>query len=59
MDRLGCRLPDAFTRVSEYIPEIVAYIEGIIDQEFAYEAGGSVYFDTQAYMYAPSISKTS
>lgn len=49
MEQLGCRLPDAFTRVSEYIPEIVSYIEGIMHQGLAYEAAGSVYFDTQAY----------
>ena len=29
--------------------EIVEYIEGILKQGFAYEANGSVYFDTQNY----------
>ena len=33
------------TRVSEYVPEIVTYIEKIIENGLAYESQGSVYFD--------------
>jgi len=33
------------TRVSEYVPEIVAYVQRIIDNGLAYESNGSVYFD--------------
>ena len=36
-------------RVSEHMPEIVAYVEAIKANGFAYVAGGSVYFDTQAF----------
>ena len=32
------------TRVSEYVPEIVAFVQQIIDNGFAYESNGSVYF---------------
>ncbi|KAG8733370.1 hypothetical protein FRC11_006792 [Ceratobasidium sp. 423] len=49
MDRLGVRRPDTLTRVTEYVPEIVAYVENIISRGWAYEAGGSVYFDVRAY----------
>ena len=42
--------PDAITRVSDYVPEIVAYIEAIQANGFCYEAGGSVYFDTAAFI---------
>jgi cysteinyl-tRNA synthetase len=49
MERLGVAPPDAMTRVSEYVPEIVAYIEKIIANGYAYESNGSVYFDVQAY----------
>ncbi|KAI1298976.1 hypothetical protein EDD11_006598 [Mortierella claussenii] len=49
MDRLGVRRPDVLTRVSEYIPEIVTFVEKIISNGYAYEAEGSVYFDTAAF----------
>ena len=49
MEALGCRTPDAFTRVSEYMSEIVHYVEGIVDSGMGYESNGSVYFDTQAF----------
>ncbi|CAE6436001.1 unnamed protein product [Rhizoctonia solani] len=49
MDRLGVQRPDTLTRVTEYVPEIVAYVEKIVSRGWAYEAGGSVYFDVRAY----------
>lgn len=49
LQALGCRPPDVLTRVSEYIPEIVEFIERVIANGMAYEASGSVYFDTQAF----------
>ena len=39
---------DYLTRVSEYVPEIIAYVQKIIDNGFAYESDGSVYFDVAA-----------
>jgi cysteinyl-tRNA synthetase len=49
MDALGCRRPDVLTRVSEYMPEIIGYVQGILDNGMAYESNGSVYFDTQSF----------
>lgn len=38
------------TRVSEYIPEIIAFVEKIVNNKLAYRtADGSVYFDTNAF----------
>lgn len=47
MKKLNVQLPDVLTRVSEYVPEVIRFIEGIIKNDFAYESQGSVYFDTQ------------
>ena len=41
--------PDAVTRVSEYIPEIINYIQEIMKKGLAYESHGSVYFDVAAF----------
>ncbi|KAI8988022.1 cysteinyl-tRNA synthetase [Mycotypha africana] len=49
MQALNVRAPDVQTRVSEYVPEIVEYVQKIIDNGYAYEANGSVYFDTSRY----------
>ncbi|KAI8070366.1 cysteinyl-tRNA synthetase [Gongronella butleri] len=49
MEALNVRKPDIQTRVSEYVPEIIEYVQKIIDNGYAYEAQGSVYFDTKGY----------
>ena len=49
MKALNIELPDVITRVSEYVPEIIAYIQKIIENGYAYESEGSVYFDTQKF----------
>ena len=49
MARLHVRPPDTLTRVTEYIPEIIQFVQKIIDNGYAYESEGSVYFDTETY----------
>eukprot|EP00922_Rhytidocystis_sp_ex-Travisia-forbesii_P037625 GHVS01056046.1.p1 GENE.GHVS01056046.1~~GHVS01056046.1.p1 ORF type:complete len:700 (+),score=106.70 GHVS01056046.1:152-2101(+) len=49
MTKLNVMMPDVLTRVSEYVDEIVAYIVQIVDNGYAYESNGSVYFDTQSF----------
>lgn len=49
MARLKVREPDIITRVTEYVPEIVEFVERIIQNGYAYESEGSVYFDTLAF----------
>jgi cysteinyl-tRNA synthetase len=49
MKALGVKMPDVLTRVSEFVPEIVAYIETIMKNGYAYVSNGSVYFDITAF----------
>ena len=59
METLGVRLPDTLTRVTEYVPQVIDYIQKIIDNGFAYEANGSVYFDIREYTKKHSYRKLS
>lgn len=50
MAALNVLPPSVTTRVSEYIPEIVAFVKQIVDRKLAYKsADGSVYFDVAAF----------
>ncbi|BCS83514.1 cysteinyl-tRNA synthetase [Cotonvirus japonicus] len=50
MTKLGVSRPDVVIRVSESIPDIVKYIQKIIDNNMAYiVSDGSVYFDSNQY----------
>jgi len=49
MAKLGVPVPDIVTRVSEFLPEIVDYIQVLVDKGIAYAAGGSVYFSTKDF----------
>jgi len=53
MESLNVLRPSTVTRVSEYIPEIVDYIGKIIDNGYAYESNGSVYFDVDKFNSTP------
>ncbi|KAM9977912.1 hypothetical protein ACTFIR_011789 [Dictyostelium discoideum] len=57
MKLLNVLPPDALTRVTEYVPQIVEYVEKIISNGFAYESNGSVYFDTVAFSKAHDYGK--
>ena len=43
-ERLGLGRPDSEPKATETIPEIIALIEELVRDGFAYEAGGDVYF---------------
>ena len=49
MRALNVMYPNYITRVSEYIPEIISFIEVIIKKGYAYEKNGSVYFDIEEF----------
>ncbi|XP_041367075.1 cysteine--tRNA ligase, cytoplasmic-like [Gigantopelta aegis] len=49
MESLNVLPADVLTRVSEYVPEIIDFVKKIIENGFAYESGGSVYFNTTTF----------
>ena len=56
MDALGVQRPDISPRASGHIPEQIAMIEKLIEQEHAYVVDGSVYFDVSSF---PAYGKLS
>lgn len=50
MGALRVQPADTVTRVTEYVPEIVAFVQRIVDNGYAYATqDGSVYFDMRAF----------
>ena len=49
MRGLNLRRATVYPRVSEHVPEVIELIEALIEGGYAYEAGGSVYFDVTAF----------
>lgn len=49
MDRLNVARPDIQPRASGHIPEMIAWIERLIEAGVAYEVNGSVYFSVSQY----------
>jgi cysteinyl-tRNA synthetase len=54
MTALNVLPPAVLTRVSEYVPEIVDYIKKIIENGYAYESKGSVYFNVGHFKQSPN-----
>lgn len=54
MEKLNVLPSTVTTRVSEYVPEIIEFVEKIIANKYAYSTlDGSVYFDTVAFENSP------
>jgi cysteinyl-tRNA synthetase len=49
MDQLNVLRPDISPRASGHIPEMIALIERLIEQDHAYLADGNVYFDVASF----------
>jgi len=56
MDLMNVLRPDISPRASGHVPEQIELVKTLIEKGFAYEAGGSVYFDVRK---SPSYGKLS
>ncbi|MBB6217433.1 cysteinyl-tRNA synthetase [Anaerosolibacter carboniphilus] len=56
---LGVKKADIHPKVTENVPEIIAFIQRLIDKGFAYEVEGDVYFDTTRFDEYGKLSKQS
>ncbi len=57
MDALGLARPTFEPRATEYIPQIIALVERLIDKGLAYEAGGDVYYRVRRFPDYLKLSK--
>lgn len=49
MDRINVRRADIFTYVTEFIPDIITMVQGLIDRGHAYALDGDVYFSVPSF----------
>jgi cysteinyl-tRNA synthetase len=49
MDALGVLRPNISPRATCHIPEIITWVEGLLDKGYAYEVDGNVYFSIEKF----------
>ncbi|MBT3455603.1 cysteine--tRNA ligase [bacterium] len=54
---LNCKTPDYQPKVTENIPEIIDFVQGLIDAEKAYAVDGNVYFSVESFSEYGKLSK--
>jgi len=59
MDALNCLRPTYEPHVTEHIPEIIAFIQELINTGHAYQVEGDVYFSIQSFTTYGKLSKRS
>ena len=59
MESLNCISPDQEPRVTEMIPQIIRFVEGLVEKGAAYEIDGSIYFRVRKFSNYGKLSKQS
>jgi cysteinyl-tRNA synthetase len=57
MDALGVLRPNIAPRATCHIPEIITWIQGLIEKEYAYEINGNVYFSVTKFTEYGKLSR--
>lgn len=55
--KLNCHEPDKEPKVTEFIDEIIAFVQGLIDKDAAYAVSGNVYFRVRSFKNYGMLSK--
>ncbi len=56
-DKLGIKRATVHPKVTDTIPEIIAFIETLVNKGYAYASNGDVYFDTKRFETYGKLSK--
>lgn len=59
MDQLGIKRAHFYPRATEYIPQMIEIVTGLINKDLAYEVDGDVYFRVQKFSGYGKLSKRS
>lgn len=59
LKELNVKLPFAFPRASDHVPEQIAFIESLFDKGYAYTTSDGVYFDTAKFAQYGALGGTS
>jgi cysteinyl-tRNA synthetase len=57
MAKLGTRRPDVEPKATEHIPEIIALVGKLVENGYAYESGGDVFFSVRKFQGYGKLSK--
>lgn len=57
MDALGVERADHYPKVSEHIPEIIGFVEKLVEKEHAYRGNGDVFFHVASFPGYGKLSK--
>jgi cysteinyl-tRNA synthetase len=57
MDRLGVGRADVEPKATEYIPEIIEIVKGLVEKKYAYVVDGDVYFEVKKFPDYGKLSK--
>ncbi len=59
MKKLNVRQPDIMPKATEHIPDIIEFIEKLIEKGYAYQVGGDVYFEVSKFSDYGKLSRQS
>lgn len=59
MHLLNVQPPDFEPRCTEFVPQMIEFIQGLIDRKHAYAVGGDVYFDVASFKRYGQLKKQS